>query len=93
MNSSDLLQFDNLLQKRFKNFATKEDVKQLDTNFTKRLDQRFLSFAMEIIEKVEESKMEIIELVDKHKADKENLKTLEQRVDGIQKALEIPSSQ
>lgn len=72
---------------------TIQDLEQIDGLLTKRLDQRFLTFTKEIIEKIEESKMEILELVDKHKADKEDLKVLEHRVDVLEKELVIPLSQ
>ncbi len=65
-----------------------------ETMVTKNdLDEKLLLLKDELIEKIEESKMEIIELVDKHKADKEDLQALEQRVSVIEKDLEIPSSQ
>ena len=55
--------------------STKEDIKALESR---------------LVEKIEEAQMEIIETVDKHKADKESVRVLEKRVDRLEDNAELP---
>lgn len=81
MTSTDLKQIDELLIKRLKSFATKDDLKNLATkDDLKRLEK-------EIIEKIDESQMEIVETVEKHKADRIQVQGLEKRVGKLEETV------
>ena len=57
------------------NMSTKEDMKALE---------------VKLLERIEESQMEIIAAVDKHKADKESVKVLEKRVERLEDNAGLP---
>lgn len=66
--------------------STKKDMKGLETRFTgnmKGLEKR-------LTERFDESQMEIVAAVDKHKADKEDVKVLEKRVDRLEDNAGLP---
>lgn len=67
-----------------KNMATKNDLKTMATKTDlKNLEVRLL-------DKMDESEMEIIAAVDKHKADKETVGILEKRVDRLEDNAGLP---
>lgn len=67
-----------------KGMATKDDIKNMATkDDLKNLEIRLL-------EKMDESQMEIIAAVDKHKADKETVEVLEKRVDRLENNAGLP---
>lgn len=57
------------------NMSTKDDIKNLESR---------------IVEKIDEAQMEIIETVDKHKADKEGVRILEKRVERLENSAGLP---
>lgn len=64
-----------------KNFATKEDLK----NFATKDD--LIAAKIEIQEMIDQAVADIVEIVDKSKADKKDFTQLETRVSGIEKTL------
>lgn len=100
MTNTDLQQIDKLLQKRLKDFATKDDLKNFATkdDLKKELAQYATkedlrkSLAMlrkQIKEDIDEAAMDVFKSADKRKAEKENLEKLEKRVDKIEEHLQI----
>lgn len=73
MTSITLNQIDQLLDKKFQNVATKDDLKILEKSLE---------------EKIDEAVTVILETVDKHKADKEDVRNLEERVAKIEQGLQ-----
>lgn len=84
-----------------KGMATKDDLKNLEAKFEgkletdlkrleKRVNDKIENFKIEIIERIEESEMEIIATVDKHKEDKETVKVLGKRVDRLEENAGLP---
>lgn len=57
------------------NMATKNDLKNLE---------------VKLLEKIEDSQMEIIAVVDEHKEDKESVKVLEKRVERLEDNAGLP---
>lgn len=64
--------------------ATKDDLKEMAT----KVDLKNLE--IKLLEKIEDSEMEIIETVDKHKEDKEAVEVLEKRVERLEDDAGLP---
>src|SRR3989344_273509 len=67
-----------------KNMATKQDLKTMATK------KDLKSLESKILDRMEESQMEIIAAVDKHKADKESIIVLEKRVERLEDNAGLP---
>lgn len=74
MAASDLNQIKKIIKDAVKNLATKDDLKN-----------GLSSLKNELLAKIDESQMQIVETVEKHKADKGDVKILERRVNKIEK--------
>lgn len=99
LTKNDLLQIKTVVQKTIrpeikaldmeiktlkKNMSTKDDLKNMATkNDLKNLE-------VKLLEKIEESEMEIIATVDRHKEDKESVKVLEKRVERLEDNAGLP---
>jgi len=73
-----------------KGMATKDDLKKLETGLRGELETGLKGLEKRLIEKIEESEMEIITVVDKHKEDKETVRVLEKRVDRLEDNAGLP---
>lgn len=107
MNDSDLQKIDGILQKRLKGFATKEDLQQFATKediqslATKRdLKSELSKYAtkddlkkLATKEDLDDLLGDIIEAVDKNKAEKTQVVKLEKRINRIEEDLQIPTQQ
>lgn len=85
--------------------ALKQDIKSLETRLTgdiknlkvnmKNLETRLTddmeNMEVKLIERIDDAQMEIITTVDKHKADKEDVKTLGKRVDRLEDNAGLPT--
>ena len=67
-----------------KGMATKQDLKAMATK------KDLKSLESKILDRMEESQMEIIAAVDKHKADKESIIVLEKRVERLEDNAGLP---
>ena len=67
-----------------KGMATKQDLKAMATK------KDLKSLESKLLERMEESQMEIIAAVDKHKADKESIIVLEKRVERLEDNAGLP---
>lgn len=66
------------------NMATKADIRNMAT----KADMKNLE--VKLLEKIDESQMEIIAAVDRHKADKETVEVLEKRVERLEDNAGLP---
>lgn len=66
--------------------STKGDLKSLES----RLNSNMRNLESRLVEKIDEAQMEIIATVDKHKADKEDVKVLEKRVERLEDNAGLP---
>lgn len=57
-----------------RNLATKEDLKNLETRVNDNLSTGLKNLETKLLDRIEQAQMEIVETVDKHKADKDNVK-------------------
>lgn len=76
-----------------KGMASKIDLRNLEARLTgdiKGLTVNMKSLEKRLIERTDEAQMEIIATVDKHKADKEDIKTLGKRVDRLEDNVGLP---
>lgn len=76
-----------------KSMATKQEMKKLESN-TKTLEVSLKSnmnnLEKKLIDRIDDAEMEIIATVDKHKADKEGIKVLKERVDRLEDNAGLP---
>lgn len=91
MSPQDLKQIKALLKEELNGVATKKDLQGFSTRddlqkFTTKKDIRILKKELE--QKIDESAAYVIESVDKHKADREDVEKVEKRVDKIEKQLQ-----
>lgn len=99
MNKSDLDQIQKIIgnaikslptKEDLKSFATKDDLKNLATKddlkqFATKNDLQVLK--KELIEKMDEYQMELLEIVEKRKADKTDVEVLEKHIKNIEDML------
>lgn len=67
-----------------KNFATKDDLKAMKDDLKKEIHDS----ERKLKQKINETEMRLVELVDKHKADKTQVNDLQRRVTGIEGQLQ-----
>lgn len=92
MNTQDLIQIDNILKKRLKNFATKKDLQRFSTKsdlkrFATKADLKKelakLPTKKDLHREIDDVS-NLIQELDARKADKTELKNLEKRVDKLE---------
>lgn len=98
MNKSDLDQIQTIIKNAVKSLPTKEDLKSFATKddllaLEKRFEQKFATkidletLKEELIEHIDTVEMNIIAVVEEHKADKTDLKVLEKRIRKIEDSI------
>lgn len=78
-----------------KSMATKEEMRTLETRLKNEMKNMatkndLKNLQIKLLEKIEESEMEIITTVDKHKEDKESVKVLQKRVERLEDNAGLP---
>lgn len=80
VTKDDIKSLEDNIDKKLKNFATKDDLKNELKNFATKKDLKL---------GLDDLLAEIIEVVDKNKAEKSDVEALERRMDEVEKAVQI----
>jgi hypothetical protein len=92
MNNTDLSQIKKIVHEATKGLSSKDDLSSFATKEDLKRELKNLASKKDLQEGLDSMLSEIIEVVDKNKADRHEVKELEKRVLRIEKDLEYPNA-